>query len=89
MSYGVFVPYDLVGCGLWSAAFVFLGYAFWQNLHRAVELASQGTLAIGGIVVVGVLVYVYLHFLRTSEQRDQAREWLAEQGIGRARHNER
>lgn len=88
MPFAKFLPYDIVGCGLWASTFVLLGYFSWRNIDRAAQIASTGTLAVGttvSVLVVGYLVYKYL---RTSEQRAEAKEWLRAQGLWRSRHNE-
>ena len=53
-----FLAYDVVGTGLWAATFTVLGYVSWQNFDRAVEIASNATLVLGVLVVVGLAVVV-------------------------------
>jgi undecaprenyl-diphosphatase len=53
-----FVLYDLAGAGIWSATFVLLGYAFWRNFDRATQIASTGSLALGTLVAIVVVVLV-------------------------------
>jgi membrane protein DedA with SNARE-associated domain len=88
MSYARFLPYDIVGSGLWSATFVLLGYFSWRNIDKAASIASRGTLALGTTITVVVAAILAFKFLRTREQRDQARRWLREHGVARKRHNE-
>jgi undecaprenyl-diphosphatase len=76
MSYARFLPYDVVGCGLWASAFVLLGYFSWRNIDRAASIASQFGLAIGSIVFLGVGTWFARRRLRTPEQRAEARRWL-------------
>ena len=70
-----FLPYDIVGCGLWGSAIVLLGYFSWENIDHAARIASTGGLAIGATVAVGVVAYLASRYLRTGEQRRQARSW--------------
>lgn len=53
-----FVAYDLVGTGLWAATFTVLGYVSWQNFDRAVTIASNATLVLGTILVIGLAIAV-------------------------------
>ena len=78
MSFARFLPYDIVGCGLWASTFVLLGYFSWRNIDRAAEIASQGTLALGTGVTIGIVLLLAYKFLRTPEQRAGARRWLRE-----------
>lgn len=74
MPYSKFLPYDVVGCGLWASAFVLLGYFSWRNIDRAAKIASQGGLAIGTMIVLGVGGVMASKYLRTAEQRAEARQ---------------
>ena len=47
-----FLPATIVSAGLWAVACTLLGYAFWNSLDHAVELARQGSFAIAGVVVL-------------------------------------
>jgi undecaprenyl-diphosphatase len=88
MSYARFLPYDIVGSGLWSSTFVLLGYFSWRNIDKAAEIASRGTLAVGTTLTL-VLAAILAHkFLRTREQRDAARRWIRTRTVARRRHNE-
>ncbi|MEA2270345.1 MAG: hypothetical protein QOC64_2955, partial [Solirubrobacteraceae bacterium] len=44
MSLRRFVPYDVVGAGLWGSTFVLLGYAFWQSFSTLLAYAKKGAL---------------------------------------------
>ena len=60
MPYRRFVPYDILGTGLWGATFVLLGFFFWQSFGRVVEVAGASTLLFGVLVfaVIGVIVAI-------------------------------
>jgi membrane protein DedA with SNARE-associated domain len=83
MPFARFLPYDIVGSGLWASAFVLLGYVSWRNIDRAGEIASRGTFAIGALAAAGVVAYVAARTLRTADQRQRALRWVR----GRVRHN--
>jgi undecaprenyl-diphosphatase len=69
MRYGQFVPYSILGTGLWSATFALLGYFAARSLDRAAELAGRGTFLFGTVVVTVVLIVVAVRFLRRPENR--------------------
>ncbi|MBF6618976.1 MAG: DedA family protein, partial [Patulibacter sp.] len=79
-----FVPYSVVGSGLWAALFVTLGYVFWQSLDQLLTWAKQGAFAFGTVVVIVVTAIAVTHWLREPEHREQAAEWLRRAGLPRA-----
>ena len=48
-----FVPATIVAAGTWAIACCLLGYAFWNSIDHAVDLARQGSLAIAAVVALG------------------------------------
>jgi membrane protein DedA with SNARE-associated domain/membrane-associated phospholipid phosphatase len=69
MSYGYYLPFSVLGTGLWAATFGLIGYFASQSLDKAAEAAGQGTLFFG--IAVGVIVggVVAVRFLREPENR--------------------
>ena len=64
MRYRNFVPYSVLGTGLWATAFCLLGYFLSASLDKATEYAGTGALVFGATVAVivgGVAVSRYLH----------------------------
>ena len=43
MPYRQFVPYSIIGTGLWAAAFTLIGYFAAQSIDAAAEYAGRGT----------------------------------------------
>jgi undecaprenyl-diphosphatase len=74
-----FVPYDVIGAGLWSSTFILLGYVFWQSFSQLLEYAKKGAFALGVVIVVIVGLVWAMRWLRVAEHRAQARAWLARQ----------
>src|SRR5919109_283449 len=70
LAYGRFVPYSIVGCGVWSTTFCVLGYVFWRSFDRVAHIAGQAIFGFG--VTVAVIVGVVAGFKRRHEIRD----WL-------------
>jgi undecaprenyl-diphosphatase len=71
-----FLPYDVIGAGLWATMLLVLGYVFWQSFDRVLHYAEQGTLALGTtIVVIAVVVWLFRRF-RDDERRAAAARWI-------------
>ena len=71
MEYRAFVPYSVLGTGLWSATFVLVGYFAAQSLDQAAHLVGQGTFLFGITVGVIVGIVVAVRFLREPENRQR------------------
>ncbi|HEX2436608.1 MAG TPA: bifunctional DedA family/phosphatase PAP2 family protein [Solirubrobacterales bacterium] len=69
MRYRMFVPYSILGTGLWAATFALIGYFAARSLDRAAELAGRGTFLFGTVVVTVVVIVVAVRFLRQHENR--------------------
>jgi membrane protein DedA with SNARE-associated domain len=68
-----YLPVAYLAAALWSATFVFLGYAFWRSFDTVIAIAKGGTLALGtaiAAIAVGVAVG---RWLRNAEHRDRLR----------------
>ena len=51
-----FVALAGAGTGLWSAAFVLLGYLFWHSLDEALAIAKHTSLILGAAVALVIAV---------------------------------
>lgn len=71
-----FLAASLTGAGLWSAAFVALGYVFYRSFHRALRYIQQGNTVIGAIVVVVAAGYGLYRLWRSPDARARARKLL-------------
>jgi membrane protein DedA with SNARE-associated domain/membrane-associated phospholipid phosphatase len=74
-----FVPYDVVGAGLWSSTFIVLGYIFWQSFSQLVDYAKKGALALGAVIVLVVAIVWAVRWVRDAGNRERARAWLERQ----------
>ena len=70
LSYRRFLPYSVVGTGLWSTLFCVLGYIFWRSFDRVAHIAGQAIFGFG--VTVAVIVAVVVAYRR----RREIRAWL-------------
>ncbi len=69
MRYRQFVPYSILGTGIWATAFALLGYFASRSIDTAAEVAGQGTFLFGTVVVTIVVIVVAVRFLRRHENR--------------------
>ena len=74
-----FVPYDVVGAGLWGSTFVLLGYIFWQSFSQLVDYAKTGALALGAVIVLVVAITWLVRWLRDQDNRRRVRAWIDRQ----------
>jgi membrane protein DedA with SNARE-associated domain/membrane-associated phospholipid phosphatase len=70
LRYRRFIPYSIVGTGLWATAFCVLGYIFWRSFDQVAHIAGQAVFGFG--VTVAVIVGVVMAYRR----RAQIAEWL-------------
>jgi undecaprenyl-diphosphatase len=69
MRYRAFVPYSILGTGLWAASFALIGYLASRSIERAAELAGRGAFLFATVIVTIVVIVVAIRFLRVPENR--------------------
>ncbi len=69
MEYRAFVPYSVLGTGLWAASFSVLGYVLANSLDKATEIAGTGVLIFGAVAALIVAALVISRYLRKPENR--------------------
>ena len=69
MRYLAFLPYSVLGTGVWGATFTLIGYFASQSIDRAAELAGRGTFLFGTVIVTVVVIVVAVRFLREPDNR--------------------
>lgn len=79
IPYSRFLPYSVIGTGLWTTTFCLLGYFFWRSFDRVKEIAGQATLAFGILVALGVAIWLAYRKLREPAQRHAAAVWIDRQ----------
>ncbi len=76
MRYRAFVPYSILGTGLWASAHILVGYFFSRSIDTAGKYAAKGAFALATlIVVVAGTIFLYRHF-RQAENRSSAVRWM-------------
>ncbi len=82
MRYTSYLPFSVLGTGLWAAGYVLLGYFASRSLDAAAHAAGQGTLFFGIAIAVIVGIVWAVRFLRNPENRRrlvagmERRPWL-------------
>jgi membrane protein DedA with SNARE-associated domain/membrane-associated phospholipid phosphatase len=78
MRYRAFVPYSVLGTGIWSILHILIGYFFSRSIETAARYAGRGFFILGtliALIVGGVLLYRYL---REPENRRKVVAWMEE-----------
>lgn len=71
-----FLPYDILGAGLWAALFCTLGFIFWHSLDVVTAYVGRGLFLFGTIVAVVVGVLYARRLARDREHREEVKAWL-------------
>ncbi len=76
MQYRAFVPYSILGTGLWATAHILVGYFFSRSIETAGKYAAKGAFLLATlIVIVAGAIFLYRHF-REEENRAGAVRWM-------------
>jgi membrane protein DedA with SNARE-associated domain/membrane-associated phospholipid phosphatase len=70
LSYRRFIPYSIIGTGLWATIFCTLGFIFWRSFDRVAHIAGQAIFGLG--VTIAVIVGIVVAYRR----RREIKEWL-------------
>lgn len=71
LPYSRFIPYSVIGTGIWSTTFCVLGFVFWHSFDTIASLASRATAAFGMLVALVVATIVAYRLLRQEERRQR------------------
>ncbi len=69
MSYRAFVPFSILGTGLWASAHIMVGYLFSRSIETAGEYAAKGAFLLGLLIAIVVGVVVTTRYFRVAENR--------------------
>ena len=74
-----FLPYDVLGAGLWAVTFSVLGYVFWRSFDQLTQWVSRGAAGLGVLLALAVAVWFAMRLTRDGElRRRTARRLSAE-----------
>jgi membrane protein DedA with SNARE-associated domain len=76
MRYRAFVPYSILGTGLWASAHILIGYFFSRSIESAAKYAGRGAFILATTIVVVVGIVVVVRWLRVEQNRRAAVAWM-------------
>jgi membrane protein DedA with SNARE-associated domain/membrane-associated phospholipid phosphatase len=76
MRYRAFVPYSILGTGLWASAHILVGYFFSRSIESAAKYAGRGAFVLATTIVVVVVVVTIVRYFRVEENRRSAVAWM-------------
>jgi membrane protein DedA with SNARE-associated domain/membrane-associated phospholipid phosphatase len=76
MRYGAFVPYSVLGTGLWASAHILIGYFFSRSIETAAEYAGKGAFLLGTLIVVVASTIFLVRFFRVEANRVATVRWM-------------
>ncbi|MGI9020258.1 MAG: bifunctional DedA family/phosphatase PAP2 family protein [Solirubrobacterales bacterium] len=76
MEYRAFVPYSVLGTGLWAATFSALGYLGSRSIEQIADVAGRGVFLFGITAVAVVAMVLTIRFLREPDNRRRVVEWM-------------
>jgi membrane protein DedA with SNARE-associated domain/membrane-associated phospholipid phosphatase len=83
MRYRAFVPYSILGTGLWASAHILVGYFFSRSVETGAEYAGKGAFLLATlIVVVGGSIFLYRR-LRVEQNRQAVVGWMEGHAVTR------
>jgi undecaprenyl-diphosphatase len=74
-----FLPYDVLGAGLWASTFCLLGYVFWRSFDQLTAWVSRGLFAFGLVVALIVGIVFLVRLQRSAELQRRTKRWIAVQ----------
>jgi undecaprenyl-diphosphatase len=76
MRFRQFIPYSVLGCGIWVSATIVIGYIFSRSIDTAIKYAGKGAVILGALIAVVVGVIWATRYLRVPENRRTAVKWM-------------
>jgi membrane protein DedA with SNARE-associated domain/membrane-associated phospholipid phosphatase len=76
MRYRAFVPYSVLGTGLWASAHILVGYFFSRSIESAAKYAGRGAFVLATTIVVIAVVVVAVRYFRVEEHRRGVVAWM-------------
>ncbi len=76
MRYRAFVPYSILGTGIWVSSAILLGYLFSRSIDTVLVYAGKGAFALGALIVVVAGSIALRRYLSVAENREAAVRWI-------------
>jgi membrane protein DedA with SNARE-associated domain/membrane-associated phospholipid phosphatase len=75
-----FLPYDVLGAGLWATTFCVLGYVFWRSLDRVTQYVGRGVFLLGTLIALVVAVMFVRRLMRDPEFKARTKARIKQEG---------
>jgi membrane protein DedA with SNARE-associated domain len=76
MRYRAFVPYSILGTGLWASAHILIGFFFSRSIDTAAKYAGRGAFLLGMLIVLVGGTVVLVRRFRVEANRRVAVAWM-------------
>jgi membrane protein DedA with SNARE-associated domain len=76
MRYRAFVPYSILGTGLWAGAHILIGYFFSRSIDTAAKYAGRGAFLLATLIVVVAGTVLLVRRFRVEANRRAAVRWM-------------
>jgi len=71
MSYRGFVPYSILGTGLWASLHILVGYFFSRSIETAGHYAARGAFALAMLIAIVIGTVYIVRFLKVEANRER------------------
>lgn len=78
MQYRAFVPYSILGTGLWATLHILVGYFFSRSIETAGHYAARGALALATLIALVIGTVYLVRYLKVEENREKTVRWMEE-----------
>jgi len=78
MGYRGFVPYSILGTGLWASLHILIGYFFSRSIETAGHYAARGAFALATLIAIIVGTVYLVRFLKVEANREKVVRWMEE-----------
>jgi undecaprenyl-diphosphatase len=76
MHYRAFVPYSILGTGLWASVHILIGYLFSRSIESAAHYAGRGAFLLASTIVVVAGIVFVVRRLRVEQNRREIVAWM-------------
>jgi undecaprenyl-diphosphatase len=83
MRYRAFVPYSILGTGIWASAHILVGYFFSRSIENAAKYAGRGAFVLATTIVLVVGATLAVRYLRVETNRRAAVAWMERHSASR------
>ena len=78
MGYRGFVPYSILGTGLWASLHILIGYFFSRSIETAGHYAARGAFLLATLIALVIGTVYLVRFLKVEANRERVVRWMEE-----------